>query len=75
MFDHAVLHAVIAEILETEPGTVHDDDDLETLGWDSLSDLNLISIADERYGVTIDPQQLAASETPADLVRLFDRAA
>lgn len=63
--------AVVAEILEVSGGSFTEADDLETLGWDSLSDLNFISIADERYGIMIDAKQLAEHETPADLVALL----
>lgn len=63
--------AVVAEILEVPSGSFTDADDLETLGWDSLSDLTFMSIADERYGVTVDAKELANHETPADLVALL----
>lgn len=62
---------VITQILESTRATVPDDADLDDLGWDSLSDLNLISIADERFGVALDPQALRSCETPQDLVALF----
>jgi acyl carrier protein len=63
--------AVVAEILEVPSGSFAESDDLETLGWDSLADLTFISIADERYGVTVDAKDLADHETPADLVALL----
>jgi acyl carrier protein len=63
--------AVVAEILEVSGDSFTESDDLETLGWDSLSDLNFISIADERFGITIDAKQLAEHETPADLAVLL----
>ncbi|GAA2749647.1 acyl carrier protein [Amnibacterium kyonggiense] len=66
---------LVAEILEEEVGSVDLDSDLEVLGWDSLSDLTLISIADERFGVTIDPKALADAETPADIAALLAPAA
>jgi acyl carrier protein len=65
------IRALVAEILEQPVETVSLDSDLEALGWDSLADLNLISIADERFGITVDPQALADSETPADLDALL----
>jgi acyl carrier protein len=63
--------AVVAEILEVPSGSFSDADDLETLGWDSLADLTFMSIADERYGVTVEAKDLANHETPADLVALL----
>ena len=65
------IHSLIAEILEVSPEGIEFDSNLEELGWDSLADLNLISIADERYGVTIDPRALADAETPADIAGLL----
>ncbi len=62
---------LVAEILEVPAGQVAADADLDELGWDSLSDLSFIAAADERYGVTIDPQRLAERETAADLVALL----
>lgn len=67
--------ALVAEILEVPEEGVALDTDLEELGWDSLADLTLISIADERFGVTIDPQALADAETPADIAGLLAVAA
>jgi acyl carrier protein len=63
--------ALVAEILEQPAGSIALDSDLEELGWDSLADLNLISIADERYGVTLSPQALADASTPEDLAALL----
>lgn len=65
------LNGVVAEILEVPESEVSDGSDLEELGWDSLSNMTFISIADERYGARIDVQHLAGAETPADLLRLF----
>lgn len=71
MLSQTELNQVVAEILEVPADQVHDDSDLELLGWDSLSNMTFISIADERYGSRIDTDGLAASETPAQLLRLF----
>lgn len=65
------LNGVVAEILEIPSDEVSDDSDLEELGWDSLSNITFISIADERYRSRIDPQGLAQAETPAQLLHLF----
>jgi acyl carrier protein len=66
---------LVAEILEEQVDSVELDSNLEMLGWDSLSDLTLISIADERFGVAIDPKALAEAETPADIAALLAPAA
>ena len=71
----ADLIALVEEILEVPSGTVGLADDLERLGWDSLSNLTFISIADERYGARIDPDALASASTPAELGALLPQAA
>ena len=65
------LNGVIAEILEVPGDSFDDASDLEELGWDSLSSMTFISIADERYRSRIDVERLANAETPADLHKLF----
>lgn len=65
--------ALVAEILELPEGSVEPFSDLEDLGWDSLSNLTLLSIADERFGVTIDPVKLAESTHPVEIRELFAR--
>ena len=71
MVSQCELNEVVAEVLEVPPDAIADGSDLEELGWDSLSNMTFISIADERYGRLVDPQALARSETPADLLRLL----
>jgi acyl carrier protein len=71
----AELIALVAEVLETDAAGIAADSDLEELGWDSLSNLTFLSIADDRYGRTIDPQDLAHAETPTDLGVLLGRSA
>jgi acyl carrier protein len=71
MPSQAELTLIVEEILELPDKSVSDESDLEELGWDSLSNVTFISIMDERYGAHVDPQRLARSETPADLMRLL----
>lgn len=65
------IRSLVAEILEVPVTGVEAHSDLEELGWDSLADLTLISIADERFGVALDPQALADATTPADIAGLL----
>lgn len=65
--------ALVEEILEVPSGSVPIDADLEELGWDSLSNLTFMSIADERYQARIDPQELGDASTPADLGALLGK--
>jgi acyl carrier protein len=69
------LVSLVAEILEISPTEITADSDLEELGWDSLSNLTFLSIADARFGTTIDAEELARAETPADLGALLGRSA
>jgi acyl carrier protein len=69
------IRSLVAEILEVPEDGIATDSNLEELGWDSLADLTFISIADERYGVVVDPQALADAETPADIAGLLAVAA
>jgi acyl carrier protein len=60
----------MADIFEVD--TIHLDDRLEDFdAWDSLTQLTLISLADENYGVTISAGELRNSETIGGLKELI----
>ena len=61
------LGAVFAELLEREVGP---DDDFFALGGDSLSAVELATIAEER-GIAIRPEDLYSAATPRELARLL----
>ena len=67
----AEVNSLVEEILEIPTRSVSSDSNLEELGWDSLSNVTFISIADERYARTVDASRLNASETPAHLLDLL----
>ncbi|GEM47599.1 acyl carrier protein [Deinococcus cellulosilyticus] len=62
--------ALLEEILETEPGSLKDDTDLQSVGWDSLADVSFIAAVDNKFGMTLDPNQLSKSQTVQDLLNL-----
>ena len=60
------------ELLELEPGTVKGSEILDSLdGWNSLAVISFMALVDERFGVSLQPRQIAASSTVSDLVRLL----
>lgn len=65
--DEQTFLQLVAEILEVDTSEVDLSGDLETLGWDSLSNISFIAEIDERVGVTVDPDALSRAATVADL--------
>jgi acyl carrier protein len=60
------------ELLEFEPGTITGSETLDSLdGWNSLAVISFMALVDERFGVSLQPRQIAASTTVSDLVRLL----
>jgi acyl carrier protein len=72
--DEQTFLQLVADILETDVADVDLTGDLDTLGWDSLSNISFIAEIDERVGVTIDPDALAEATTVADLRALASGA-
>ncbi len=69
--------AGLDELLELAPGTLTGAEVLEELeGWDSLAVISFIAMVDERLGLVIEGQRLAAARTVDDLLGLIgDRLA
>ena len=65
--DEQTFLQLVADILEVDTSEVDLGGDLETLGWDSLSNISFIAEIDERVGVAVDPDALANAVTVADL--------
>ena len=63
---------LIEETLEARSGTVSLEDKLSDIDWDSLADIIFISAIDEKFGLTLDAERLAASATPRDLLALVN---
>lgn len=68
--DETTFLNLVAEILETDVADVKLSDELDELGWDSLSNISFIAEVDEAVGVTIDADDLAKAATVADLLAL-----
>jgi acyl carrier protein len=73
--DEKVFLELVAEILETDVSEVGLDQELDALGWDSLSNISFIAEVDDRIGVTINADDLAEAVTVADLRALTAPAA
>lgn len=60
------------ELLELEPGTVRGSEALDNLeGWNSLAVISFMALVDEHFGVSLQPRQIAACTTVADLMGLL----
>ncbi|WP_104193766.1 acyl carrier protein [Cryobacterium sp. M25] len=58
---------LIEDTLEVGPGTLAVTDRLDEIDWDSLANISFIAEVDNRFGVSVDSEQLAKSLTIADL--------
>lgn len=66
---------LVAEILEVDAADVSLTDELDAVGWDSLSNLSFIAEVDESVGVAIDADELSKAVTVADLQALIASSA
>jgi acyl carrier protein len=60
----------IEEMLEATPGVANENTPLDSMGWDSMSIVGFIAMADRKLGVSIPPAKLAKALTVADLIAL-----
>ena len=63
--------AFVEEILEVEAGTVAIGNKLADIDWDSLANITFIAEIDTKFGVPLDAERLATSETVSDLYELL----
>jgi acyl carrier protein len=60
------------ELLELEPGTLKGPEALDNVeGWNSLAVISFMALVDEHFGISLQPQPIAACSTIADLVGLL----
>jgi acyl carrier protein len=63
---------LLDEALELEPGTVKWSETLDSLeSWDSLAVISFMALVDEHFGISLQPRQIAACTTVADLTGLL----
>lgn len=65
---------LIDELLELDEGTLKGDEQLDGIGWDSLATISFMALVDERFGLSLQPRQIAGCSTASELtVLLGDR--
>ena len=61
----------IDNIIQADPGTVQFSDRLKSLrGWDSMGVMMFIAMADERFGISVNPKDVASCASVEDLASL-----
>lgn len=64
---------MLDDIVEAEPGTIKDSDELEDVeGWDSMAMLGFIAMLDEKFGLIVPPEKIADAIVVSDLMALLD---
>lgn len=67
--DDNELLKLVGQILEMQAAEVSFEASLVILGWDSLSSLEFIAVADRKYGLKVASESLADAKTIGDLRR------
>lgn len=62
---------LVAEILETQSSTLSLSSELDSIDWDSLSNLSFIAEIDSKLNKKIDAQLLEDAATISDLYKLI----
>lgn len=70
--DQAEFIQLVEDTIDVRSGTVSLEDRLSDIDWDSLADIIFIAAIDEKFGITLDAERLAASTTPRDLLALVN---
>lgn len=70
----ACLTEILAQVLDDPGLSLHPADDLHSLpGWNSFTELTLLSVAESRFGVFFDPVDVADLRHVGDMVALVAR--
>jgi len=65
-------YSKIEELIESTPGSLDGTEPLTQLeGWDSLTVLSFLAMADATFGTMVTAQQLTNCRTVSDLLSLF----
>lgn len=70
--EEAQFLTLIEEVLEVDSGSININMSLESVDWDSLSNLTLISLLDSQHGKQIGAQQLQEATSLSDLYSLIN---
>ncbi len=71
MVNEERLLIIVSDILELEPNTLNLEDDIVSLGWDSLSVLSLMSKIDGDQDMKLDAELIGAARSVKDLVSIL----
>lgn len=71
MVNEERLLVIVSDILELEPNTLNLEDDIVSLGWDSLSVLSLMSKIDGYQDMKLDAELIGAARSVKDLVSIL----
>lgn len=64
-------YAALDEMLELDPGTITGGERLEDVeAWDSLAVISFIALVDDKFGILVETEKLAAAESVATLYAL-----
>jgi acyl carrier protein len=70
--ERSELLLLLDELLELEPGTMKGSDSLDSFdGWNSLAAVAVLAMADEKFGLSLEPRKMAACQSVNDLLGLF----
>lgn len=65
----------LEDAINVAPGTIHENDCLESLeGWDSIAVISVMAMVEYSYGVTLDPNGMSQCRTVGDLIRLVQES-
>lgn len=62
---------LIDELLELDEGALKGDEQIDGIGWDSLATISFMALVDERFGLSLQPRQIAGCSTVSDLSALL----
>ncbi len=62
---------LIEDAVAADHGTVHGEETLEKIAWDSMASVSFIALVDEHQGRTLDAKLVAKCKTVADLVTIL----
>jgi acyl carrier protein len=64
----------IESILELPVDSLTGEENLDSLGWDSMAVVMFIAIADDKFNATISPERISRAQSVRDIVELIAKA-
>ncbi|MEZ6094295.1 MAG: acyl carrier protein [Pirellulaceae bacterium] len=63
---------IIENVFELDSGCLIGNEELEALGWDSVTFMSFIASVDSHFGVVLAPAEVVRCETVDDLISLLE---